>query len=144
MRIVQKAGAIILSKENPECIALLYRSRENDWSFPKGHVEEGESIQETTKREIAEETGLSVRCIGDELPLMEYHHPNGDHISIHMFLMQSESDLTLRTEYKNDKIAWMQYEEVAHMLSYENAQQYYQKNFPYIKDAIIALQSKTH
>ena len=71
MAIVQKAGAIIISKENPELIALLYRSREDDWSFPKGHVEKGESFIKTAQREIKEETGLFVRFIGDELPSIQ-------------------------------------------------------------------------
>ena len=31
----------------------------NSWSFPKGHVEEGESPLEAAKREIFEETGIT-------------------------------------------------------------------------------------
>ena len=40
MKIIQKAGAIVFSQKDPSLIALLYRSKEKDWSFPKGQVEE--------------------------------------------------------------------------------------------------------
>jgi len=38
---IQKAGAIILNKNN-DSILLLYGGNKYDWSFPKGHIEEGE------------------------------------------------------------------------------------------------------
>ena len=39
---------------------LLVRQRNGFWSFPKGHMEDGETEQETALREIREETGLDL------------------------------------------------------------------------------------
>ncbi len=139
MAIVKKAGAIVLSKKNPALIALLYRSKQNDWSFPKGHIEEGESAAETTRREVMEETGLPVRLIDTELPPMEYEHKKDGHVVVHMFLMQSENDDTPMAEFKGDKIAWVPYKEVADRLSYDNLKKYYASVIEQVEKTINAL-----
>ena len=41
-------------------IALVHRSRYDDWSLPKGKREPGEHLLETAVREVAEETGVAV------------------------------------------------------------------------------------
>ena len=55
MSKVKKAGCILLNLEN-ESIALVYREKQNDYSFSKGHLESGESLVECAIRETAEET----------------------------------------------------------------------------------------
>lgn len=142
MLIIQKAGAIVLSQKDPALVALLYRSKQDDWSFPKGRIEEGESAVETTRREIAEEMGLPVCLVADELPPMEYMRPNGDCIIVRIFLMQSEDDVALKVEFKSDKIVWAPYKEVADKLSYDNAKQYYYKILRRIEEEIKTIQSR--
>jgi 8-oxo-dGTP pyrophosphatase MutT (NUDIX family) len=52
-------------------IVLVHRPRYDDWSFPKGKLDKGESFEEAAVREVAEETGLVCR-LGPELPSTEY------------------------------------------------------------------------
>lgn len=53
------AGSIIYRVKNSQTQFLIIESVfHHTWGFPKGHVESGESIQETAKREVAEEVGL--------------------------------------------------------------------------------------
>ena len=61
-RTTLAAGAVIWrgSPQEPE-IALIHRPHYDDWSLPKGKVDPGEALQATAVREIAEETGYSVR-----------------------------------------------------------------------------------
>jgi 8-oxo-dGTP diphosphatase len=134
--IIYKAGAVVLSRKNPLLIALLYRSKQNDWSFPKGHIEEGESMIEAMKREVMEETGLSVSLIDDDLPPIDYVNLGGKHIVIHMFITQSMDDAALKTEFDRDEILWIPYEEVSNKLSYENAKLYYNGILKRIENAI--------
>ncbi len=128
----QKAGAIILSKDDQNKIALLYRGKQNDWSFPKGHIEEGENPTATMRREIKEETGLSI-IILRELPGINYTHPNGGNISTKMFLVQSEDDTLLRPEFKEDNIKWIPINEVSSILSYNNLKEYFKEIYHLIK-----------
>lgn len=143
MATIKKAGAVILSQTNPELIVLLYRAKQKDWSFPKGHVEEGEEIAETTRREVEEETGLPVKLIS-ELPPMEYNHPKGDMIVVYMFLMQSKKDSALRPESPDDKVVWINFKDVYDKLSYDNIKNYYKTVLPEIKKTIIRLKSEKY
>ena len=72
------AGGIVYNERNE--ILLQKRGDRNEWGFPGGAVELGESLEEAAKREIFEETGLIVEIehlIGVYSKyLMEY--PNGD------------------------------------------------------------------
>ena len=52
-----KAGTILVNLANKK-IGLTYRVKQNDYSFPKGHLEEGETLQECAVRETEEETAL--------------------------------------------------------------------------------------
>ncbi|MCX6721193.1 MAG: NUDIX domain-containing protein [Candidatus Staskawiczbacteria bacterium] len=55
----KSAGAIIYRMENgvPHYLLLHYFS--GHWEFPKGHIEKGETEEETVKREAFEETGIN-------------------------------------------------------------------------------------
>lgn len=139
MGIINKAGAIIISQKDPTLIALLYRWKQDDWSFPKGHVGEGEEILDATQREILEETGLSTRFISEPLPVMEYQQDSGDHVIVSMFIVRSENDSLLKTEFEGDGIDWVKYDKVADRLSYKNTKEYYLKILPKIEHVILEL-----
>ena len=55
----KSAGAIIFRKENGVNYYLLLHYFSGHWEFPKGHIEKGESEEETLKRETFEETGIN-------------------------------------------------------------------------------------
>ncbi len=52
---VQAGGIVLLDRG-----VVLRRTAKGEWVFPKGHLEEGESLEEAARREVEEETGL--RC----------------------------------------------------------------------------------
>lgn len=54
--MIKKCG-IILYNENIKKYFLVYGRKSNKWGFPKGHMEEGETEEETALREFFEETG---------------------------------------------------------------------------------------
>ena len=54
----KSAGAIIFRMENGIPYYLLLHYGTGHWEFTKGHIEGEESEEETTRREVAEETGI--------------------------------------------------------------------------------------
>jgi 8-oxo-dGTP pyrophosphatase MutT (NUDIX family) len=60
MNTEHSAGVIlILKKEGQEDRFLLVKQLSNNWSFPKGHIEEGEDSKSAAIRELQEETGIT-------------------------------------------------------------------------------------
>jgi len=55
----RSAGAVVI--HDGRCL-LLRRGRA--WSFPKGHVEPGETAEDAALREVREETGLEIALLG--------------------------------------------------------------------------------
>ena len=50
-----KAGCFLINIETKN-VALVYRIKQNDYSFPKGHKEDNETLEQCAIRETAEET----------------------------------------------------------------------------------------
>ena len=82
---MNKAGCILINKELKK-IGLVYRKKLNDYSFPKGHLEENETLSECAVRETTEETGRDCKLISDkEIGVIEYTNYEGQ-IKTYMFL----------------------------------------------------------
>lgn len=65
---IRAAGGIVVRDGR---VLVVHRLRHEDWSFPKGKLEPGESWEVAALREVEEETGL--RCeLGDELGRTHY------------------------------------------------------------------------
>ena len=61
MKREKSCGGLVFRRQNDLIQLLLIKHKKGGhWSFPKGHVEAGESERETAMREILEETGVHV------------------------------------------------------------------------------------
>lgn len=84
------------------------------WLFPKGHPEEGETDEETARREIEEEAGVSDLEFLDDLGTYERYHirPDGtDDLTelkeIHMFLFAAPAHAVLTPSHEMDGARWV-------------------------------------
>lgn len=127
MTSINKAGAVIIRlhpTEKPD-VLLLCRRAQQDWSFPKGHQEPGETIEACMFREVQEETGLSVRLLRP-LPALDYIHPNGSQIKVHMYLVTPQDPMQHeQKEHEEDALAWIPFSQVETKLSYQNLKDYF-------------------
>ncbi|WP_236864373.1 NUDIX hydrolase [Brevibacterium daeguense] len=68
-------------------VLLVHRPRYNDWSWPKGKVDKGETLPECAVREVLEETGYQV---GLGLPLPSARDPGGRSLTKHVSYWSAE------------------------------------------------------
>ena len=54
------AGAALMAQNSIGKIVLIYRTDNHCWGLPAGSTEPGETVQQTARRELKEETGLTV------------------------------------------------------------------------------------
>src|SRR5688572_17302149 len=90
----KSAGGIILNK-NGEVV--IVNQAGSSWSFPKGHVEEGETILQAALREIYEECGLSKLELVKELGSYKRNKATKykgrkEMKTIHMFLFKTDDE----------------------------------------------------
>ena len=52
-------GAVVFTRENGRVLFVIVQEQSGAYSFPKGHMENGETEMETARREVFEETGLN-------------------------------------------------------------------------------------
>ncbi len=103
------AGGVIVRKGGGVTEVLLFQDREyNDWKLPKGHAESGETLEETARREIREEVGVTNVYIHGLLSTfrrkVESKHEDK---TIHYFLMTTDPDQpAAQPESSTVKIDW--------------------------------------
>jgi 8-oxo-dGTP pyrophosphatase MutT (NUDIX family) len=65
------AGAVVVEPKDHRYL-ILHEVAEDRWCFPKGHVDPGETLLETARREVTEECGLDDLDIREELGEVAY------------------------------------------------------------------------
>ncbi len=119
MSKVKKAGCILLNPEN-NSIALVFRKKQNDYSFPKGHLECGESLIECAIRETAEETKFDCELLEKEPIYIEtYITPKGEDVEMYYYISKY-TGLSNNDSEDRHLTLWVPYDDVYEMLSYDN------------------------
>lgn len=72
----KSCGAVVYTLINGQIQYLLIQSLEGVYGFPKGHVESGETEEETALREVLEETHVQIRLVDGFRTVTEYDLPN--------------------------------------------------------------------
>jgi 8-oxo-dGTP pyrophosphatase MutT (NUDIX family) len=116
--VVRAAGGVVLRGVDAGTeVLVVHRPRYDDWSFPKGKAEPGESDEECAVREVEEETGL--RCaLGRELTPTEYTDPKGRPKRVRYWAMEVVGG-ELRYEHEVDAARWLSPLKATEALSYE-------------------------
>lgn len=84
-----------LTENGPEFL-LLFQRGSNTWSFPKGHMEPGETEQQTALRELWEETGLTATLHPAIHTTLEYAISAYRRKQVVLFLGKAEGTLALQ------------------------------------------------
>ena len=117
MNKVLKAGCIIINLRE-KTTALVFREKQQDYSFPKGHMEENETLVECALRETAEETKRDGKLLEEEpIYIEEYVTPSGEDVRMYYFLAEDIGPSDNDCE-DTHPIFWIPFEEVYDKLSY--------------------------
>ncbi len=116
------AGAVCWREvEGQLRVAMIHRSRYDDWSWPKGKVDPGESLPEAAVREIREETGLKIR-LGAPLRVQSYKLDNGADKEVHYWAAKVSDSSLAKSSFKPDdeveSVVWVTVDEAREKLTY--------------------------
>ena len=134
MKKEKSCGAIVFYlKEDKEQILLIKHSNSGHWSFPKGHVEAGETEVETAVREIMEETGVNAD-IDTRFRTVVTYSPKKDVIKdvVYFFATTDNYDTRNQEEEVSD-IRWMDMDKVLGSVSYKNDKELVKKAIAFYK-----------
>ena len=120
MKKEKSCGAIVLKKENDEFKVLLLKHQKGHISFPKGHVENGETEKETAIREIKEETNLDVKFIEGFRKVISYS-PKENVLKDVVYFLAYPLNNDLVIEEKEIKEAyWVSLKEAFDLITHNN------------------------
>ena len=80
---------------------LILQYKDGTWTFPKGHLEAGETEQGAAQREVLEEAGVSAKSL-ERIGETRYTNNRGEAREVHWFTMKSDlGEVTLESTFMN-------------------------------------------
>jgi 8-oxo-dGTP pyrophosphatase MutT (NUDIX family) len=107
-------------RENAVLIGRLDRHGQLLWSLPKGHIEDGETVEQTAVREVKEETGISAHVLRP-LGSIDYWfvaERRRVHKTVHHFLLEAVGGELSDEDVEVTEVAWVPVAELETKLAY--------------------------
>jgi len=113
--VVRAAGGLVIREDE---VLLVHRPRYDDWTFPKGKADEGESDEECALREVHEESGL--RCVlEEELATTHYVDAKGRPKRVRWWRMHPLADDGFTPNDEVDELRWLDPAAARSLLTYD-------------------------
>lgn len=125
VREYSAGGLVFDARGRVAIIARHSRSGHLEWCLPKGHIEKGETPQQTAVREVHEETGILGEVV-DSIATIDYWFTGTSqrvHKLVHHFaLRQIGGELTVEgdPDHEAEDAIWVDFADLDDVLSYPN------------------------
>ena len=117
----QSCGAVVYRLINNEIRYLLIKNRRSShWGFPKGHVERGESCEQTAIREVLEETGIHISILPNFASRSEYTIQGRIEKSVTIYLAKTLDTQTVIQREEIEDYMWLDYNRAMDNLRFIN------------------------
>ncbi len=117
----KSCGAVVLRREGEATYVLLIRHRKGGHrSFPKGHVERGESERRTAEREVREETGAVIQIRERFRVPIRYSPMPGVEKEVVYFLAFTDNAEIRPRPGEIAEVEWVNVDSAERALSHEN------------------------
>lgn len=120
------AGGLIFNDDDEVAIIARHsRSGHLEWCLPKGHIEKGETPEQTAVREVHEETGILGKVTGS-IATIDYWFTGSEervHKLVHHYVLhQTAGHLTVSgdPDHEAEDAAWVPFDKLTSILSYPN------------------------
>lgn len=121
-------GLVIQVREGAAEVALIARHNRAgrlEWCLPKGHPEDGETLQQAAVREIAEETGIRGRPLANLGSVDYWFSVEGRrvHKVVHLFLLEAvDGQISVEGDPDHEAVEaeWVRLDEVEQRLTFPN------------------------
>jgi len=120
------AGGIVFrhAKDGGGVEILLIQDAKDRWTIPKGHIEEGETAQQTAKREIGEEAGLKEVDVLGWLGKIHFRYRRIDKLVLmttQIYLVRAKGDTNaIQKEEWMNGIKWFSFHDALDAIEYED------------------------
>ena len=118
------AGGIVFRHGEKGVEILLIQDAKDRWTIPKGHIEEGETAQQTARREIGEEAGLSQVDILGWLGKIHFRYRRIDKLVLmttQIYLVRAKGDTNdIQKEEWMNGIKWFTFQDALDAIEYED------------------------
>lgn len=119
MKYEISCGGVVFTRKNGKILYVIVKSSEGYYGFPKGHMENNETEEQTAIREIFEETGLKVKIVPGFKTIDEHPIPQKEGIIKRIIYFVAE--------YDNQDIRYQKEELLgAYLMAYEEAMSVFQ------------------
>ncbi|MGW6694354.1 NUDIX hydrolase [Rhodococcus sp. NPDC054953] len=126
VRETSAGGLVVDGLDGPrelQCAALIGRTDRRGrllWSLPKGHIEAGETAEQTAIREVAEETGIRGSVLASLGSIDYWFVTEGRrvHKTVHHYLLRFQGGELSDEDVEVTEVAWVPLTELGSRLAY--------------------------
>lgn len=130
----KSCGGIIVFSENGKDKFLVIKQLSGYYGFPKGHIEENETEEETALREVYEEVGLKAEIIEGFRETLDYQINKNIMKEAVFFLMKSDEKNVILDKNEVLEYAWLDYKEAWQKITFEEEKEAFLRAYEYLKE----------